>query len=100
MGPDGFYVETAMWELESKEAWGVGGHSWALRPPSRQPRWTRPAGCSQDAMTPHSPHWLGNLTLEFPKLSRGSPLFSSLEVGRQGWKEERRKEREKEERSR
>lgn len=30
--------------------------------------------------TPNSPHWLRNLAPKFPKLSRGGPLFSSLEV--------------------
>lgn len=43
------------------------------------------------------PHWLGNLTSKFPKLSRGSPLFSSLEVwGEQRTKEEDKKYEEKE----
>lgn len=36
----------------------------------------------------YSPHWLGNLTPKFPKLSRGSPLFSSLEVWGE-WKEKK-----------
>lgn len=56
---------------------------------------------------PDLPHWLGNLTLKFPKLSRGCPFLSCLEVwgereeggrerredGEEG-REERREERE------
>lgn len=49
---------------------------------------------SAGANPPYLPHWLGNLTLKFPKLSRGCPFLSCLEV----WGERREGRRGKERR--
>lgn len=62
--------------------WVAEGSSWGPAP--SLPLFRKEVEGSAAHHDPYSPDWLRNLTPEFCELSRGSPLFSSLEVWGEG----------------